>query len=71
MSIIIFESETSTEDEWLAVGDDGTLTYVRSPSGWAAGRKKTVQTKLTAEAAKARWPQYAARIDEALRGDQA
>ena len=69
----IFDHDGSTCERSLVVNDDGTLTYFETASGWAMTRRKApkdVQQVLTADAAKARWPEHAARIDEALRGNQ-
>ena len=71
MPTYIFERDTSTEEEWLVVNDDGTLTHERHRSGFAVTRKGLggTQKQYTADEAKAQWPHYAAKIDEALRGD--
>jgi len=64
----IFERETSTQESWLMMTDDGTLTYHTSPSGWALSRKgpRHGARVPSVDEAKARWPQYASEIDAAL-----
>ncbi len=68
MSKEIFSSESGALERSLTVNDDGTLTYYESNSGWRMMRRgsETKNQTYTVEGAKARWPSYADKIDEAL-----
>jgi len=65
---LIFRKRSNVQDQSLHMNDDKTFTYAREPEGWAIGREKDIEETMSAEDAKKRWPQYAAEIDEALRG---
>ncbi len=68
MTITIFHTESNSSEEWLLVNDDRTLTHHTENSGWAVGRTGVLPRDkiISAEAAKARWPPYADKIEEAL-----
>lgn len=64
----IFHTESGSTDEWLEVNDDGSLTHHVENAGWKMIRKGIggSDKHYTAEEAKAKWPHYASKIDEAL-----
>jgi hypothetical protein len=68
VTIIIWQHETNAREEWLQVNDDGSLTHHGENSGWPLMRQglKPVDRRMTAEEAKAKWPSFAAKIDQAL-----
>jgi hypothetical protein len=71
MAKVIFSCCTSTRDESLWMEDDGSFVHHSENDGWAMARQGLLPSehKMTAAEAKERWPQYAARIDEAADGN--
>lgn len=68
MTLMIFHTENNSAEEWLQLNNDGTVTHCIESSGWSMTKSGTLprEERLTAEAAKVRWPTYAEKIDEAL-----
>ena len=68
MIFTIFHSENNSAEEWLQVNDDGTVTHRIENSGWTIAHSGllTRENNMTAQAAKAHWPTYADKIDDAL-----
>lgn len=69
MTKLIFKKQSNVREQWLHMNDDKTFTYESEPEGWAIGRDKSISETMSADAAKARWPEWAKEIDEAVNGD--
>lgn len=63
MVVEIFHEESAPEDRILTLRDDGKISYRILPS---YPPLKPIVEVMTVDAAKARWPSYAAAIDKAL-----
>ena len=68
MTVTIFSSRSSTHEDSLRANPDGTVTYHWETDGWAMKDSglNASDTVLSAEQAKARWPEYASKIDAAI-----
>jgi hypothetical protein len=64
----IFSEDSATSERSLRLNEDGTLTYRYENSGWKMVREGmgSREETLSADEAKRRWPQYAAKIDAEL-----
>lgn len=69
MSVLIFQKEGNTREERLVVNDDGSLTFHDEATGYALLRSAPParKTTLLPDDAKLRWPDYADKIDDALK----
>jgi hypothetical protein len=68
MAIRIFRTQRNATESWLAVNDDGTVTYHVENLGTRRrrdGLDERVRT-MSASEAKARWPSYSQSIDLAV-----
>ena len=63
MEILIFHSNGNEAEEWLELHENGELAYTRQ----GHGRRDPEHETLSVKAAKDRWPDVAATIDQALR----
>lgn len=68
IQIFHFEGTMGGDVQTLDLLDDGTLIYDRSPNYYAhkAGAKGEV-VRLSVVGAKERWPQFARKIDDAVK----
>lgn len=68
MSVLLFHTENGSEETWLRVNNDGTVTYEVENTGWSMMREgaNKRETTMTAAEAKAKWGSYAVEIDRAL-----
>jgi hypothetical protein len=68
MAIEIFRFESTSSERWLEVDDDGVLR-LHVENAWFGFMRHGAEPRehvLTPEEAKARWPEHAPKIDEAL-----
>ena len=66
-SVEVFQSADEHFKEWLRVNDNGTVTYHSEISGWQLMRRgpSSPDLSISIAEAKAHWPSFAGRIDEA------
>jgi hypothetical protein len=66
IQIFYFEGSDGGFEQWLTMGDDGTMTYITSPNRYAfLNGEEGEYTKLSVDEAKERWPRYSKEIDAA------
>lgn len=64
----IYQFESGNTETWIVVNDDGTVTYHKENAGWRMSRRGAEERErvLSADEAKARWPDRAKDIDAAI-----
>ena len=69
MPKMLYQRENGNTEERIYVDDDGSVVHCFENAGWPMARKgiNSRETRYTAEQAKAKWPEYAMKIDEATK----